>query len=104
MYRLMVLYPPPHDPAAFRAYYEATHLKLVAEMPGLRASSHGFALEGIGDPSPYFCVWQGDFDDLAAMRAAMGSAQGKLVAADVANYATGGCILVHYAVQGAAGG
>lgn len=33
MYRLLVLYPPPNDPAAFRAYYEGTHLPLAGAAP-----------------------------------------------------------------------
>lgn len=96
----MVLYPMPRDPVAFRDYYESTHLNLVAHMPGLRASCHAFDLDGVGAASPYFCVWQGDFDSKQAMSDAMNSTQGGLVAADVANYATGGCTLMHYEVLG----
>ena len=42
MHRLLVLYPPPTDPDHFRSYYEDTHLKLVAKLPGLRGYRYGF--------------------------------------------------------------
>ena len=100
MHRMFVLYPPPADPAAFRAYYEATHLKLVAKLPGLRRSEHGFGLAGFGAASPYFCIWQGDFDDEAAMQHALTTPEGKALAADVPNYATGGAILLHGPMTG----
>jgi uncharacterized protein (TIGR02118 family) len=102
-YRLVVLYPQPRDPAAFRAYYEATHLKLVARLPGLRRSEWGFELGAMGQDSPYFCIFQGDFDSQEAMQAAMGSPEGQAVVADVANYATGGCLVLHHAVLSASG-
>jgi uncharacterized protein (TIGR02118 family) len=99
MYRITVLYPPPHDEAAFRRYYEETHLPLAAKLPGLRASAHAFNVEGVGTTSPYFCVWHGDFDNQEAMGKAMGSPEGQAVAADVPNYATGGAIVLHYALS-----
>ena len=98
MHKLMVLYPPPTDPAAFRSHYEAVHLGLVARMPGLLASHHAFDVAGVAGPSPYFCIWEGLFADLPAMAAAMQSAAGQAVAADVANYATGGATVLHFHV------
>ena len=96
MYRLTVLYAPPEDPVAFRAYYENTHLPLAAELPGLLGSAHGFDVATTGGASPIFCVWHGDFASAAALDAAMRSPAGQAVAADVPNYATGGATLLHY--------
>ena len=99
MHKILVLYGAPKDPVHFRKYYTDTHLPLAAKLPGLKASRHSFSIEGVGAPSPYFCIWEGEFADVAAMGAAMGSPAGKAVAADTANYATGGYTLVHYKIE-----
>ncbi len=101
MHKVLALYPPPKDPAHFKRYYEGTHLPLAAQLPGLLSSRHSFSLEGVGSPSPYFCIWEGEFADAAAMGAAMQSPIGQKVAADVANYATGGVTLLHFDSQAA---
>jgi uncharacterized protein (TIGR02118 family) len=99
---MLVLYPPPHDPEHFRAYYTETHLPLVAALPGLRARRYSFDVKAMGGESPYFCVFEAEFDDAAAMRAALKSPQGAAVAADVPRYATGGAHMLHYPVPDAA--
>ncbi len=99
MHKVIALYPPPKDPAHFKKYYEGTHLPLAQQMPGLISSRHSFAIEGVGAPSPYFCIWEGAFADAAAMGAAMQSPIGQKVAADVANYATGGVTILHFDEQ-----
>lgn len=99
MHKIIVLYGPPSDPSHFRDYYTTTHLPLAAQLPGLVTMRHGFSVEGVGVPSPYFCIWEGEFLDADAMGAAMSSAIGQKVAADTANYATGGVTIVHYAPQ-----
>jgi uncharacterized protein (TIGR02118 family) len=99
VHRLLVLYPPPTDPDHFRSYYEETHLKLVAEFPGLRGYSYAFDVAAAEGDSPYFCVFEADFDDAAAMRAAQGSPQGQAISADVANYATGGVVVLNYELR-----
>jgi 4-carboxymuconolactone decarboxylase len=99
MHKVIALYPPPKDPAHFKKYYEGTHLPLAQQMPGLISSRHSFAIEGVGAPSPYFCIWEGTFASAAAMGAAMQSSIGQKVAADVPNYATGGVTIVHFDEQ-----
>jgi len=98
MHRILALYPPPKDPVHFKKYYEEKHLPLAAQMPGLLSSRHSFAIEGITGPSPYFCIWEGEFANEAAMAAASQSEIGQKVAADVANYATGGVTILHFDV------
>jgi hypothetical protein len=75
MHRLLVLYPPPSDPDHFRSYYEDA--------------------AGEGE-SPYYCVFEADFDDAAAYRAALESPENQAVRADVPNYATGGVVVLNY--------
>jgi 4-carboxymuconolactone decarboxylase len=98
MHRVLALYPPPKDPVHFKKYYVEKHLPLAAQMPGLVSSRHWFAIEGMASPSPYFCIWEGEFASEAAMAEATQSAIGQKVAADVANYATGGVTIVHFDV------
>jgi 4-carboxymuconolactone decarboxylase len=98
MHKVLALYPPPKDPAHFKRYYEETHLPLARQLPGLVSSRHTFSPEGVGAPSPYFCIWEGEFRDAKAMAASMESPIGQKVAADIANYATGGVTLVHFDV------
>jgi uncharacterized protein (TIGR02118 family) len=99
MHKIVALYNPPKDPAHFQKYYTETHLPLAAGLPGLKASRHSFSIQGAGAPSPYFCIWEGDFADAAAAGAAMTSEIGQKVAADTANYASGGVTIVHYTVE-----
>jgi uncharacterized protein (TIGR02118 family) len=99
VHRLLVLYRPPTDPDHFRSYYEETHLKLVAELPGLRGYRYAFDVATAEGDSPYFCVFEADFDDAAAYGVAMGTPQGQATRADVANYATGGAVVLNYELR-----
>lgn len=99
MHKLMVLYPEPADPDHFRDYYVTHHLPLVRSMPGLLAWRYGFEVAAPQGQTPYFAVFEAEFADAAAMTAARSSPQGRQVTADVANYATGGAVVIHYQVQ-----
>jgi len=68
-------------------------------LPGLLSSRYTFETEGVGAASPYFCIWEGEFASGEAMAAATQSPIGQQVAADVANYATGGVTILHYDMQ-----
>ena len=46
----------------------------------------------------YFAVFEAEFADAAAMTASRSSPEGQQVAADVADYATGGAVVIHYPV------
>ncbi|MDG6110364.1 EthD family reductase [Dactylosporangium aurantiacum] len=99
MYKLVVLYPHPADPEHFRDYYVTNHLPLVARLPGLLAWRYSFDVAAIQGQAPYFAIFEAEFADAAAMHAARASAHGKRVTADVANYATGGAVVIHYPVR-----
>jgi uncharacterized protein (TIGR02118 family) len=99
VHRLLVLYPPPADPDHFRSYYQNTHLPLVAKLPGLRGYRFSFNVAASEGESPYFCVFEADFDDGAAYRSAMASPAGQATRADVPNYATGGAIVLNYELR-----
>ncbi len=99
MHKLLVLYNEPKDPAHFRKYYVETHLPLVAKMPGLKASRYSFDVKPLGPgKAAYFCVFEAEFENEAALMSGLGSKEGQAVAGDVANYASGGVTMVHFAV------
>src|SRR4029078_3180774 len=86
MHRLLVLYAPPSDPDHFRSYYDDTHLPLVAKFPGLRGYRYSFDVAGGEGASPYYCVFEADVHDAAALSAAQESTEGQAVREDVPNY------------------
>jgi uncharacterized protein (TIGR02118 family) len=100
MHKIVVLYPPQPDPEAFKAYYLETHIPLARMLPGLLALRYSFDVNGAGPgESSYFCVFEADFADGAALGAAMGSPEGEKVAGDVPNFAQVAPTLIHYPIE-----
>ncbi len=97
MHCLTVIYPRPDDAAAFKAYYEGTHLKLAEKLPGLLRMHFAYP-EAVG-PVNVFCIFQAYFEDGAALGAAMASDAGRAVADDVPNYSPGGAEVFHFPVE-----
>jgi uncharacterized protein (TIGR02118 family) len=97
MAHVMVTYKTPKDPAAFDKYYAETHIPLAKKMPGLRKYqvSKG-AVSTPGGPAGIHLIAILSFDNMAAVQAAFGSAEGSATAKDVANFATGGADIVFY--------
>jgi uncharacterized protein (TIGR02118 family) len=100
MHKLLVLYPEPTDRAAFEEYYVSKHLPLAATLPGLTSWDYTLNVSPgpDGAPAPYFAVFEAAFPDTATFGAAMSSATGQAVAADVPNYATGGAVVLDFPV------
>ena len=69
------------------------------EFPGLRAYRYSFDVAAGHGESPYYCVFEADFDDAAALSAARESPEGQAVQADVPNYATGGVVVLDYELR-----
>jgi uncharacterized protein (TIGR02118 family) len=100
VHRLLVLYNEPKDSAHFRKYYVETHVPLASKLPGLKAASYSFDAKPLGPgKAPYFCIFEADFESEAALTSALGSKEGKAVAGDVPNYASGGVTMVHFPVK-----
>jgi uncharacterized protein (TIGR02118 family) len=89
MYRAPALYPMPEDPRAFREHYETVHIPLVLKLAGVRAMRYGFDLTSAQGESPYFAVFEVEWDDSETMAASLSSPEGQAVAADMAPYVTG---------------
>ena len=100
MHKLLVLYNEPKDPTHFRKYYVETHSPLVSKLPGLKASRYAFDVKPLGSGKPpYFCVFEAEFESEAAMMGAFASKEGQAVTGDVPKYASGGVIMMHFAVK-----
>lgn len=92
---IYVIYGEPKDPKAFDAYYANTHTPLARKMPGLRelkVSKGEVAV--LGTDRKVYLTARLSFDNMAELQAAMASAEGQAVAADVPNYATGGAEII----------
>ncbi len=91
MHRMLVLYPPPADPAASRWYYEETHIPLAKKLPGLRKYeiTQGPISTPAG-PSGFHLIATLQFDSVAAIHEAFASPEGRATGADVKNFASGG--------------
>ena len=97
MHKLLVVYNEPKDPAHFKKYYSETHLPLVRKMPGVKTSRYSFDVKPLGPgKAPYFCIFEAEFEDEAGLMSALASEEGKAVAGDVPNYASGGVTIVHF--------
>jgi uncharacterized protein (TIGR02118 family) len=94
---LVVLYNTPKDPVAFDKYYFGTHIPLAKKIPGLRkyVVTKG-PIATPGGPSNLHLIATLTFDNMAAIAAAFASAEGKVTAADVPNFASGG-VEMHFA-------
>ena len=91
MVKAVVLYGPPTDPDAFERYYADTHTALAKAIPGLKRFD---AARGVATPDgsdlPYQRIAELTFDDMDALRAGLGSAEGQAAVNDIPNFASGG--------------
>lgn len=99
MHRLLVLHAVPADPAHFQKYYRETHMPLAAQLPGLLGVRFSFAVSGMGEPAPVFCVYEADFADQVAMERALRSEIGQKVVADVPNFTSAAPRILHYEIE-----
>ena len=95
--QLVVMYNTPQDAAAFDRYYFDNHVPIAKKIPGLRKYqvSHGAVATPAG-PSAFHLIATLTFDNVAAVKAAFASAEGKAAAADVGTFATGGADMILY--------
>jgi uncharacterized protein (TIGR02118 family) len=93
MVKITVLYGPPADPAAFEAHYANIHMPLVAKAGLPKVEAGRVVGTPTGEPPPYYRMFTARFDTQADLERALGTAEGQAVAADVANFATGGATI-----------
>ncbi len=89
MVKLTALYKKPGDPREFDRYYKEVHTPLANKMPGLKKLEVAKVLGSPGGESEYHLVANLYFDNMDALKSAMGSEEGKAAARDVKNFANG---------------
>jgi uncharacterized protein (TIGR02118 family) len=83
MAKLLVMYKTPKNAAEFDRRYFESHVPLAKKIPGLRnyEVSQGPVMTPFG-PSEIHLIATLRFDDMAALQAGMGSAEGRAAGAD----------------------
>lgn len=89
--KLVVLYTHPDDPGTFDRHYLATHMPLVASIPGLQRTETGrlVAAADSGEQT-YYRITELYFADQGTLDAAFGSSEGKAAVVDYQNIAPPG--------------
>ena len=87
MVRLLVLYNPPEDAAAFDKYYNEIHIPLAKQLPGLVRYTIS---RNLAANAQYYLIAELDWADMASAQAALRSPVGAACTADVAKFATTG--------------
>jgi uncharacterized protein (TIGR02118 family) len=80
--RFLVLWDAPEDPDTFERHYREVHVPLVKKLPGVRRYTFSRNTAPVRG-GLYYRVAELDFDDLAALRQAFASPEGRAAAADV---------------------
>lgn len=95
MWAVVVIYNHPKDPAAFERYYAATHIPLVTrhatEIGFTRAVLEQFPRNLDGSRAAFYRKAELWFDSEDALKKGTATAGFAAVAADLPNFATGGC-------------
>ena len=95
-----VLYGHPNDTGAFEKYYNETHLSLVAKTNGVVKAEYTKFLPGPDGSAPaYYRMAELYFEGPAEMQQALTSPGGQAMAADLANFATGGATIIFGTVE-----
>jgi uncharacterized protein (TIGR02118 family) len=93
--KILVLYPPPADPAAFDKYYFSTHIPLARKIPHLAGMKFNAAApNALAGTAPYL-IAELEFASMADLQAGMASPEGQATAADVPNFASNPTILIY---------
>jgi uncharacterized protein (TIGR02118 family) len=108
MHRLVVVYFDPDDPAHFAQHYDAVHIPLGRQVPGVRSMQYHVGVGNIPGSPPVvsagrerqaFAAFMADWDSEEAMLEALSSPAGRAVIEDVANYSTGGDLRFHFELR-----
>ena len=92
--RLIVLYSPPEDPAAFDAHYRDVHTPIVRRYPGLRDMRLTRPSGVAGREPAFYLVAEMAFDSRADLEAALASDAGREIGLDLRNFAGAGLTML----------
>jgi uncharacterized protein (TIGR02118 family) len=91
MPKLIVLYPPPADAAAFERRYHLEHAPMVMEkIPGLKKFVAARVLGSPAGSAPYQRVAELYFDSMESLQSAVASPGGQATVAHAVEISTGG--------------
>lgn len=100
MAKVLVLYKTPKSAEAFDKHYSNVHIPLAKNIPGLTA--YDVSRGPVGGPAgatDIHLVATLTFETMDALKAGMGSPEGKAAAADLPNFADGGVDLYLFDTQ-----
>ena len=92
--RLIVLYSPPDNPAAFDAHYRDVHTPIVQRYPGLRDLRLTRPSGVAGREPAFYLVAEMAFDSRAELEAALASDAGRESGMDLRNFAGAGVTML----------
>ena len=100
MIKLTVLYVHPTRPEAFEKYYAETHLEVTNKVSGIdKLELTKFLPNPGGTAAPYYRMAELYFTTTEAMQQTLESQEGKTLAADLPNFATGGVTIITGVVE-----
>ena len=100
MIKATVLYGHPTNPESFEKYYAETHLPLVAKALGVVRSEYTkFLPDPDGTAAAYYRMAELYFAGPTEMQETMSSPDGQAMAADLANFATGGVAILFGTIE-----
>ncbi|MCG2613291.1 EthD family reductase [Terrimonas sp. NA20] len=95
MIKATVLYGHPSSPEEFEKYYKETHDPLVNKTAGIVKKEYTRFLQNADGSAPvYYRMAELCFESGETMQRAMASEEGKAMAADLSNFATGGVKII----------
>jgi uncharacterized protein (TIGR02118 family) len=92
--RLIALFSPPGDPAAFDSHYRDVHIPIVRRYPGLRDLRLTHASGVAGRDPAFYLIAEMAFDSRADLDAALASEAGRESGLDLRNFAGAGVTLL----------
>lgn len=100
MQKVTVLYGHPSSPESFETYYSETHLPLAAKTQGISKLELTKFVANPDESAPaYYRMAELYFTGPGEMQQALSSPEGKAMAADLANFASGGVTIIMGAVE-----
>jgi uncharacterized protein (TIGR02118 family) len=85
--KLVALYKKPADVNAFERHYREIHAPLARKMPGLKRMEVCRFTGSPGGEAKFYLMAEMYFEDMGALKAALGSPEGKAAGKDVMSFA-----------------
>jgi len=100
MIKATVLYGHPKDTDSLEKYYAETHLPLVSKTSGIAKAEYTKFLPNPDGSAPvYYRMAELYFESPAELQQALNSPEGKAMAADLSNFATGGVTIIFGTIE-----